>query len=238
MNPELIPEKTNEQPPTEPLETNSKPTSEEKDSEKPKQTTFFSLLKETLSRERTTEFLSAHIMAGLELLHDARLYPARYKLRPDQVGSLPNPETDPVAAWTVDHIGDIWEISAGHTAMRLGFVAVNRFLRSDFIKEKVTNGKEVQIPDEVCFWTSLMTTVTVKAAHSLGYISLLGIHDHMDHPVPEMLFGQGVAAIVIAATHYAAKYGEPVKDLASRAIRKIFEYDDEPNTTPNLGEVS
>lgn len=170
----------------------------------------------TLSPERTTEFVSGQIMMGLEIVHDMRLYPAKYGLRPDEVGPLPNPNTDPVAAWAVDHIGDIWEISAGFTAMRLGFVAVNEAL-------KKTTGKE--IPDEACFWASLATTITVKAIHSLGYISLFGIHDHMDNPVPEMLFGQGVAAVVLAASHYAAKYREPIKNLALRAGRKVKEFD-------------
>lgn len=168
--------------------------------------------RKVMSPERIVEILSAQIMMGLEIMHDTRLYPEKYGLRPDQVGPLPNPNTDPAAAWAVDHIGDIWEISAGHTALRLGFVAVNEAL-------KKTTGKE--IPDEACFWASLVTTVTVKAIHSLGYISLFGIHDHMDNPVPEMLFGQGVAAVVLAGSHYAGKYHEPIKDLALRVGTRI-----------------
>lgn len=180
-------------------------------------------LRKTSFPEKFTEIYSAQIMMGLEMVHDMRLYPEKYEkygLRSDQVGPLPNPNTDPVVAWAVDHIGDIWEISAGFTAMRLGFVAVNEAL-------KKTTGKE--IPDEACFWASLVTIVTIKAIHSLGYISLFGIHDHMDNPVPEMLFGQGVAAVVLAASHYAAKYHEPIKDLALRAARytgrKFKEFD-------------
>lgn len=176
-------------------------------------------LRKTSFPEKFTEFSSAQIMMGLEMVHDMRLYPEKYEkygLRSDQVGPLPNPNTDPVVAWAVDHIGDIWEISAGFTAMRLGFVAVNEVL-------KKTTGKE--IPDEACFWASLVTTVTIKAVHSLGYISLFGIHDHMANPVPEMLFGQGVAAVVLAASHYAAKYHEPIKDLALRVGTRVKEFD-------------
>lgn len=176
-------------------------------------------LRRTSIPEKLTEFSSAQIMMGLEMVHDMRLYPEKYEkygLRSDQVGPLPNPNTDPVAAWAVDHIGDIWEISAGFTAMRLGFVAVNEVL-------KKTTGKE--IPDEACFWASLVTTVTIKAVHSLGYISLFGINDHMGNPVPEMLFGQGVAAVVLAASHYAAKYHEPIKDLALRVGTRVKEFD-------------
>lgn len=167
--------------------------------------------------ERTTEFLSGQIMMGLEIVHDMDLYPAKYGMTPNQVGSLPDPNTAPAAAWAVDHIGDIWEISAGFTAMRLGFVAANEALK------KIPAAKGYQIPDEACFWASLATTVTVKATHSMGWISLFHIHDHMSAPVPGMIFGQGVAAVVLAASHYAAKYREPIKDLALRVGKKVVE---------------
>lgn len=197
---------------------------------KAKKEPMVDLLRKTMSPERATEFLSGQIMMGLEIMHDMALYPAKYGMTPNQVGSLPNPNTDPVAAWAVDHIGDIWEISAGFTAMRLGFVAANEVLK------KIPAAKGYQIPDEACFWASLATTVTVKAVHSLGYISLFGIHDHMANPVPGMLFGQGVAAVVLAASHYAAKYREPIKDLALRGARftgkKFKEFDTMMN---NLG---
>jgi len=167
--------------------------------------------------ERTTEFLSGQIMMGLEIAHDMELYPTKYGMTPNQVGSLPDPNTAPAAAWAVDHIGDIWEISAGFIAMRLGFVAANEALK------KIPAAKGYQIPDEACFWASLATTVTVKAIHSMGWISLFHIHDHMGAPVPGMLFGQGVAAVVLAASHYAAKYREPIKDLALRVGGRVVE---------------
>ncbi len=172
-----------------------------------------------LSPERATELTSGLILSVVELVHDVDAYPSHYiGMTPSQVGSLPNPNTNPVAAWAVDHIGDIWEISVGFTAMRLGFVAVNEVLKKEPIK-KLTNG--YQIPDEACFWASLATVVTVKAVHSLGGISLFGIHDHMANPVPGMLFGQGVAAVVLATAHYAAKYRESIKDLALRVEGKV-----------------
>lgn len=170
-------------------------------------------MRKVLTPERFVEFQAGNIMMGLENVHDMNLVPENYGFTRDQIGPLFVPN-DPVVRWAVDHIGDIWEISAGFTALRLGFVVVNEVL-------KKTTGKE--IPDEACFWASLATTVTVKAIHSLGYISLFGIHDHMDNPVPEMLFGQGVAAVVLAASHYAAKYREPIKDLALRAGIRVAE---------------
>lgn len=179
------------------------------ESSKVKINPFIDLIRRTMTPERATEFLAGQIMMGLENTHDMNLVPEHYGFTRDQAGRLFIPN-DPVVRWAVDHIGDIWEISAGFTALRLGFVAVNEIL-------KKTTGKE--IPDEACFWASLATTVTIKAIHSLGYISLFGIHDHMDHPVPGMLFGQGVAAVVLATSHYAVKYREPIKDLALRAAR-------------------
>lgn len=187
--------------------------------------------RKVFSPERATEFFSAQIMMGIEIVHDMQLYPEKYSLEPNQVGKFLVPEASPAAKWAMDHIGDIWEISAGFTAMRLGFVAANEVL-------KKTTGKE--IPDEACFWASLATTVTVKAAHSLGYISLFGIHDHMANPVPEMIFGQAVAAVVLAASHYAAKYGRgAIKDLTLRAAKKLVEVGRgetlvKPTITPNI----
>lgn len=95
-----------------------------------KQPIFEKLVRKVLTPERLVEFQAANLMMGLEIMHDMDLYPAKYGFTPDQVGSLPNPATDPVAAWAIDHIGDMWEISVGHTAMRLGFVVLKGLLLS------------------------------------------------------------------------------------------------------------
>ena len=198
------------------------------------------VLRKIISRERLAEFLAADIMTGLEIAHDYILHPKEHGVLPSQVGKLP---TDPVAAWAVDHIGDMLEVSLGFTAMRLGFVAINEIFKNNRVvglqKELLKNekakklvskvvgidrvnkwasGENVQIPDGACFWASLISAVTVTATHSLGMYSLIGplSHDHVGHPVTGMLFGQGVAAVVLATSHYAAKYHEPIKDLAVR----------------------
>lgn len=215
-------------------------------------------IRKVLSPERATEFLSGQIMMQLEIMHDMQLYPTKYGMTQNQAGQYLIPQEPPAAKWAMDNIGDIWEISAGFTAMRLGFVALNEILKKEPIK-KLTKG--YQVSDEAAFWTSLMSTVTVKAMHSLGHISsdwlYLGdmpigaMHNHVANPVPEMLFGQGVAAVVIAASHYAAKYREPIKNLAVSFGKKIVEgaktldkkfneinkrIDDlgKPDVTPNL----
>jgi len=177
-------------------------------------------LRKTLSPERVTELLAGQIMMQVEIMHDMQLYPAKYGMTQHQAGQYLIPQEPPAAKWAMDHIGDIWEISAGFTAMRLGFVALNEVLKKEPLK-KITHG--FQVSDEAAFWTSLMTTWTVKAVHSMGWISLFHIHDHMDNPVPEMIFGQGVAAAVLVASHYTAKYHEPIKNLAVKFGKGVVE---------------
>lgn len=193
-----------------------------------KQPLSYRLLRKVMSPERATEFLAGFTMMQIEIAHDMQLYPAKYGMTQNQAGEYLVPQDPPMAKWAMDHIGDIWEISAGTIALRTGFVALNEVL-------KRTTGKEIS--DDAAFWASLITTTTIKAVHSLGYISLFHIHDHMDNPVPEMMFGQGVAVVVLAATHYAAKHRETIKDLAIRSAKftakKFKEFDTMMN---NLGK--
>jgi len=167
--------------------------------------------------ERLTEGVVGQVMIGLENWHDMTLVPERYGLSPDQVGKLPTFDS-PVAQWAFDHIGDIWEISVGHTAMRLGFVALNQALKSEPVK-KLTGGKEVQIPDDACFWASLITSMTVVSTHSMGMWAG-PYNSHVGAPVPEMIFGQAVAAVVLATSHYAVKYHEPIGKLAIKVAER------------------
>lgn len=101
------------------------------------------------------------------------------------------------------------EIGVGFGIIRLSSALLNEGLRK-------TTGKEIK--DDILFWGSLAPWAIVKAIHSLGYISLFGIHDHMDKPVPGMLFGQGVAATVLIGTHYAVKNREPIINFAKKTV--------------------
>ncbi|MBI5449656.1 hypothetical protein HY948_05075 [Candidatus Gottesmanbacteria bacterium] len=143
--------------------------------------------------ERVGEFLTAFILMTLENMHDMNLVPENYFLPRERIEELYVP-INPIVRWALDNIGDIWEISVGFMGLRILFTGANEILK------RIAKG--TQIPEEVSFWASLLITVFIKAIHSLGYISLFGIHDHMDKPVPGMLFGQGVAAIVLIATRY------------------------------------
>ena len=214
------------------------------EAERNKQSFLEKSLRKVLSPERATELLVAFTMEQIEIMHDMQLYPTKYGMTPDQAGKFLIPQDPPMAKWAMDNIGDIWEISAGFTAMRLGFVALNEVLKKEPIK-KLTGG--YQVSDDAAFWTSLMTTWTVKAAHSMGWISSNWLrlgdmpigawHDHTVNPVPEMIFGQGVAAAVLVATHYATKYREPIKNFVVRAAKftgkKFKEFDTMMN---NLGK--
>ncbi|MBI5619985.1 hypothetical protein HY950_03420, partial [Candidatus Gottesmanbacteria bacterium] len=123
-------------------------------------------------------------------------------------------------ALLVDNIGDIWEISIGFIAFRLLFFAANEVLKNRTL-QKMTKG--IQVSDKVSFWTSLMVTVFIKAIHSLGYISLFGIHDHMDRPEPGMLLGQGVAALVLVAAHYTAPHIGPMFNKLGKGLNRWME---------------
>jgi len=169
------------------------------------------------SPERFAELTAGQVMIGIENWHDMNLVPERYGLSSDQVGTLPTFD-NPVTQWAFDHIGDIWEISVGHTAMRLGFVALNQVLKSEPVK-KLAGGKEVQIPDDACFWASLITTMTVVSTHSMGMWAG-PYNSHVGAPVPEMMFGQAVAAVVLATSHYSVKYHEQIGELAINVAKK------------------
>lgn len=207
------------------------------------------ILREFLSSPtRTTELLASQIMMQIEIAHDMQLYPAKYAMTQEQAGTFLIPDSPPMAKWAMDHMGDIWEISFGHSVLRTGFFVLNKMLKSDttinvqksllqnekvnklsskIIGEKKTKelerGKEIQVSDDAAFWTSLLSTFTLKAIHSMGWISLFHIHDHMDNPVPGMIFGQIVAASVLAADHYAAKNHESIKDLAIRLGKNVLQ---------------
>lgn len=170
-----------------------------------------SAAKRIITLERLVEYEFGWTMMALENWHDMGLVPERYAkvlgVRPEQLGQ-PFVPKDPMMRWAVDNIGDIWEISVGFMGFRSIFILLNEGLRR-------YKGKE--IPDDIQFLASLVPWTIIKAIHSLGYISLFGIHDHMDNPVPGMLFGQAVAATVLTAAHFGIKNRAQIKDFAHKS---------------------
>ena len=176
--------------------------------------------------ELLSELFVGIMLQGAELLNDMRLYPEKFAahgwvlISKETVGKI---MFDP-------KYGDIWEIAFGHLVLRFSFVALNKLLKNKLLS-KLTRG--YQVSDSISFWVSLTTVLWVKATHSLGYISLFGIHDHMNNPVPEMLAGQAVASVVLITTHYLAKYHKQISNLVVvigqysaeriRSISKIFQ---------------
>lgn len=142
-------------------------------------------------------------MWGLEMYHEIQVTPDKpmnrtlFRFQPQNIPQL---STNPILAWMSNNIGDIWEISVGFVAFRVLFAIGNELLI------KWPRVKGWQFSDKASFWISLGTILLIKATHSLGYYSLFGINDHMGNPVPGMLFGQGVAAVVLIGAHYLGTY--------------------------------
>lgn len=152
---------------------------------------------------KTREIRLAIGMMGVETLHDINLVPQQYGLTRDQVGPLLT-SSNPSVSWALNNFGDIFEISAGYIGARGGLMVLNETLR------RIPAFKGYQISDETSYWLSLTATEVFKLGHTLGLYSILGYHDHMGHPVPGLIFGQGIAIALLTAVHYAPKYKEPI----------------------------
>ena len=117
--------------------------------------------------------------------------------------------------WVFHHIGDVWEVAYLFTATRLALAGVNEAFKRVTKKE---------IPDEACFWASMVTSVVIPSMMELNTIPLPLLGKNLNSSAdPADLFGVGVGAMVIIAAHYASKYREPIKKLASLAGKKLIE---------------
>lgn len=186
------------------------------------------LIRRIVASDKFAEVAAAQIIAGLENSRFMVSRPSLFGLEPEQVSPIP---TDAVESWAFHHIGDVWEVAYLFTASRLAIAGVNEAFK------KVT---KKEIPDEACFWASMATSVTIPALMELNIMPLFGerLNSASD---PADLFGVGVGALVITASHYASKYREPLKKMASLAAsriaeggrivaKKFKEFDDKMNT--------
>lgn len=167
-------------------------------------------MRRLVASDKFAEVAAGQVIAGLENVRFMDSRPQRFGLKPDQVSPIP---TDAVGSWVFHHIGDVWEVAYLFTAARLALVGANEAFK------KVT---KKEIPDEVCFWASMITSVAVPSMLELNMMPLFGknINPSAD---PADLFGVGIGALVIIAAHYASKYREPIKKLASLTGRKFVE---------------
>lgn len=185
------------------------------------------------SPTRLSELKVAGLMVGAETIYDIRKTAHIgnewgneydwFNVTEQNVGPMPREEFQKL----LDPLGDVWEISVGQTIVRAALSELNRHA-----------GKEL-VGDDAAFWISLLLPLLLKSAHSLGFISIFGIHDRMDNPAPLMLIGQGLAAIVLTRAHYAAKkrelnktlgiddttVGGKVRNVLEAGLRRVF---DEP----------
>lgn len=168
-------------------------------------------IKRIVASDKFAEVIAGQIMAGLENYRFMANRPGLFGLKPEQVSPIPQGE---IENWAFHHIGDVWEVAYLFTGTRLALAGVNEAFK------KVTKGKE--IPDEACFWASIATSVTIPSLMELNIVSLFGRNLNASSD-PEDLFGVGVGALVLVASHYASKYREPIKELVSKAGARLIE---------------
>lgn len=169
------------------------------------------LIHRLVASDKFAEVAAAQVMAGIENPRFMVSRPNLFGLEPDQVSPIPQGAAE---NWAFHHIGDVWEVAYLFTGTRLALAGVNEAFK------RVTRGKE--IPDEACFWASMATSVAIPSLMELNVMSLFGekLNSSSD---PADLFGVGVGAAVIIASHYAQKYREPVKKVASLVASRVAE---------------
>jgi hypothetical protein len=163
-----------------------------------------------LASDKTAEIFAAQVMAGVENVRYMDSRPGSFGLKPEQVGQIP---TDAIGSWAFHHIGDVWEVAYLFTATRLAVAGVNEAFK------KVT---KKEIPDEACFWASMITSVAIPSMLELNMMPLFGKNLNSSPDYAD-LFGVGVGALVIIASHYASKNREGLKDFSKGALTKIAE---------------
>lgn len=156
------------------------------------------------------EGLAAQLIAAAETTRHMAALPMSYGLTSEQVGVRPTGET---GQFLFDHMGDAWEVANLFMATRLALVVVSKTV------ETVTHK---HIPDEACFWASMAVGVSIPALMEMGLLKSAELGGSLPFVFEQAdLFGIGVSALVLTATHYVSKYREELKDKASRLKEKI-----------------
>lgn len=164
-----------------------------------------------VASDKFAEIAASQVLVALELTRSSFMRPG------SSSETLPIPKSA-IENWAFYHISDIWAVGVLFTHTRLAFAMVNEALKTIDNKRGVIK----EIPDEACFWASMATSVVIPSLMELNIMSLFGekINSSSD---PADLFGVGVGAAVIIASHYASKYREPIKKVASLAASGIAE---------------
>ncbi len=198
-----------------------------------------------LTYERLSEFLLTNLFFGVESYYDISKVPENYTPWTGITeATAPKLDLMPETAQMFDSLGDVLEISVGSGIVRFSLAVVEEIVKSEPVKKIVRTamehqglrnlvGKtigdektnelavsgEIKMSDDAQFWAALVPWTVVKAAHSLGLISL-GANDHVGAPVPHMLIGQAFAVASLVAVHYGTKNAEEIADLTSKIFNK------------------
>lgn len=194
---------------------------------------------------RVMEYMVSGGMAGVELYWDVSKFPDHYSANGftaytrETVAVLQNE-----ALFT--QLGDILEIGIGSGIIRLTLATLEPMLKAKPIKkivrqtmhneivnrlvtktvggdrsrELAETGELNMLTDDEQFWTALVPWTIVKAAHSLGLISL-GANDHIGAPVVFMLKGQALAAAALIITHYGSKHLPDIIDFTRKTFGNV-----------------
>lgn len=164
-----------------------------------------------VASDKFAEIAASQVLVALELTRSSFMRPG------SSSETLPIPKSA-IENWAFYHISDIWAVGVLFTHTRLAFAMVNEALKTIDNKRGVIK----EIPDEACFWASMATGVVIPSLMELNIMSLFGekINSSSD---PADLFGIGVGALVIIATHYASKNREALKNFTSSTVSKIIE---------------
>lgn len=158
--------------------------------------------------------------------------------------TAPKLALSPAMADMFNSLGDVLEISVGSGIVRFSLAVVEEIVKSEPVKEVVRKAMthsalnkmvektiglektnelsktgEIKMSDDTQFWIALVPWTVVKAAHSLGLVSL-GAHDHIGAPVPHMLIGQAFAVASLVATHYGTKNAEEIVAITKNIFNK------------------
>lgn len=168
------------------------------------------LIERIVTSDKTAEIVAGQAMIILEDSRRMISQPHKplFDLEAEQISFNP---PDTMGGWVFHHVGDVEEVAYLFSATRLALVGVNEVLK------KVT---KKEIPDEACFWASLVTSVAIPSMMELNMVPLF---KNLNTADPADLFGVGIGALVIIATHYGSKNREVIKSFTSSVASKITE---------------
>lgn len=201
-----------------------------------------------LTYERFNEFLLTALFSGTELYFDMEKYLLKMPSNSNYSYLFPKmgeADLSPTVVERFNSMGDIFEITVGSGIIRFSLAIVEEIFKSapakllvrnvmqdnrmqrlgekligtEKISELARTG-EITMSDDAQFWISLVPWTIIKAAHSLGIISL-GAHDHIGAAVPHMLIGQAFAVASLVATHYGTKNFDAILGLTKKVFTDL-----------------